>query len=166
MIKFCVQMAIKGSREQVWNALMQDFPSDQRHPGKIDLNQFEPKETSAAAQPPTFPDMEILDWKEERGFVVRFSQKPYLKSIVADVWFQDAGGWEGDTIANVRLELTLGCLLSIPAHIIYRVFRNPIQKFVLQPLLEMRYEFETGKKLEPDQEFKLPLDRIQIVRCK
>jgi hypothetical protein len=170
MIRFCAQMEIKGSRERVWDLLMKEFPPEYRHPGKVDLNAIEAAERAErerdTSQPSRLPDMEVLDWNEGQAFVVQVSYKPYLQNFIVDLGLEDTGGWEGDTIANVRLEVKAGCLLTPLVRVIYWLFRERINTLILQSLAGLRYELETGKRLERDAEFKLPLERIEKVHCK
>ncbi|MEO8609300.1 MAG: hypothetical protein ABI690_15520 [Chloroflexota bacterium] len=173
MIKFCAQVEIQRSSEQVWDWMMKDFPPEQRHVGTIDMAalaaEAEAKKASEGAPaaanrvPATLSEMEILDWQEGHSFVIRFSDKPYLKGLVADVWLKELGLEK--TLANVRLELTLGYFLTFPVGIIYRLLRGRVDAVLLQSLAGMRYEIETGKKRAADQKAPLPLDGTQKVQC-
>jgi hypothetical protein len=173
MIKFCAQVEIQRSSEQVWDWMMKDFPPEQRHVGIIDMAALateaeaksSPEGIPAASSrvPNTLSEMEILDWREGHSFVIRFSDKPYLKGLVADVWLKEVGLEK--TLAHVRLELTLGYFLTLPVGIIYRVFRGRVDAVLLKSLAEMRYEIETGKKFDAKQQPPLLLDGIQKVQC-
>jgi hypothetical protein len=174
MIKFCAQMEIQHSQEQVWEWMLRDFPPEHRHIGTIDMaavaaeaqakNSPEGAPAATSRVPATLSEMEILDWQEGRSFVVRFSDKPYLKGLVADVLLQEVG--LETTTANVRLELSLGFFLTFPVGIIYRLLRRKVDTVLLQSLAEMRYEIETGKKFDTKQGLPLSLNRIQKVDCK
>jgi hypothetical protein len=173
MITFCAQVEIQGSREQVWERLVEDFPPEYRHAGKLDMNALEAQERAENPDTLTAPasnrnmmriDTEILEWVEGRVVVVQFSSRPYVRGVVGDVRLKDAGLEK--TIATVRIEFRPGCLLAFPARIINSLFRRRIEQMAMQTLAGMRYEIETGKTLEAGQESKLPLDRIQKVRCR
>lgn len=174
MITFCAQVEVERSREQVWEWMMRDFPPEHRHTGTINLEAIA-AEAKAKNSPETAPSapsrvpsrlsiMEILDWQEGRAFVVRFSDKPYLQGLVADVRLEETGLEK--SLAHVRLELTLGFLLMFPVGIIYRLLRRRMDTLILQSLAEMRYEIETGKKFDVKQGMQLSLNRIQKVDCK
>jgi hypothetical protein len=173
MIKFCAQMEVQHSRDEVWEWMVKDFPPEQRHVGIIDMtaiaaeaeakNSSEGAPTTSTRVPATLSEMEILDWQEGRSFVVRFSDKPYLKGLVADVSLQEAG--LETTTADVRLELSLGFFLTFPVGIIYRLFRRRVDTVLLKSLAGMRYEIETGKKFDTKQGLPLSLNRIQKVDC-
>ena len=173
MITFCAQMDIQRSREQVWEWMMRDFPPEHRHIGTIDMaaivaeaqakNSSDGDSSASSRVPATLSEMEVLDWNEGYTFVVRFSDKPYLKGLVADVSLQETG--LEMTTANVRLELTLGFFLTFPVGIIFRLLRRRVDAVILQSLAGMRYEIETGKKLDANQKSQLSLDGIQKVQC-
>jgi hypothetical protein len=173
MITFCAQMEIERSREQVWEWMMRDFPPEHRHTGTIDMAAIaaEAKAKKSAEAAPSAPNrvpsrlsiMEILDWQDGHAFVVRFSDKPYFTGFVANVWLKEIGLEK--SLAHVRLELTLGFLLTFPVGIIYRLLRQRMDTLILQSLAEMRYEIETGKKVDAKQGLRLSLNRIQKVQC-
>jgi hypothetical protein len=173
MITFCAQMEIDRSREQVWDWMLRDFPPEHRHTGTVNLEAIaaEVKAKNAPDSTPPKPDrvpsrlsmMEVLDWNEGHAFAVRFSDKPYLQGLVADVWLEETGLEK--SLAHVRLELTLGFLLTFPVGVIYRLLQQRVDSLILQSLAEMRYEVETGKKFDAKQGLRLSLNRIQKVDC-
>jgi hypothetical protein len=173
MLTFCAQVEIQRSQEQVWEWMMRDFPPEHRHTGTVDMaaiaaeaeakNSSEGISSASSRVPATLSEMEVLDWQEGRSFVVRFSDKPYLKSLVAAVELQ-APGLE-KTLAYIRLELTLGFFLTFPVSVIYWLLRRRVDAVLLQSLAAMRYEIETGKKFDTKQGFQLSLDHIQKVQC-
>lgn len=170
-------MVIQASRELTWERLVETLPPEHRRVGKVDMVALQaaddekakhnsPENSPSSSSQPIPFDAEILDWREGHSFVARFSSRPYLRGLVTDVWLKDLGLEK--TTATIRLELTLGfgCLLMIPARIGYRLFRQRIDRLILQSLAELRYEIETGKTLEPGQESQVSLDGIQKTACR